>query len=73
MWPVAGRQQALAAPKMSVGGRRWGPKADSVSAGGVQDMAEFVAGRFGLWRLGASRLWWRLLGGCGVEEDGLLR
>jgi hypothetical protein len=53
MWPVAGRQQVLAAPKMSAWGRRRGHQADSASAGGVQDMAEIVAGRFWLVRLGS--------------------
>jgi hypothetical protein len=70
MWPVAGRQQVLAAPKMSACGRCRGHQADSASAGGVQDMAEIVAGRFWLMRLGASWLWWRLR--CGVDEGALL-
>jgi hypothetical protein len=72
MWPVTGRQQVLAAPKMSVCGRRRGHKADGASAGGVQDMAEIVAGRFGLWRLGASWFVVRVGRGCGVDGDALL-
>jgi hypothetical protein len=53
MWPVAGWQQVLAAPKMSACARRQGHQADSASAGGVQEMAEIVAGRFWLVRLGS--------------------
>jgi hypothetical protein len=74
MWPVAGRQQVLAAPKMSACGRRRGHQADSASAGGVQDMAEIVAGRFWLMRLGSVLVCGGGCkgGGCGVDEDALL-